>query len=83
MKKYYLIRTDDKGFSTVQVMAKPALEKFLKTLLEDEEDADDIVKQFLLPVSPINLAYQSNTYMLIHGEAIRPAIAETVTKLTV
>jgi hypothetical protein len=83
-KKYYLIHTNEKGFSSVTVMEKPALEKFLKELVDDE-DADDIVGQFLTPVGRgrLDLAYAGNTYLLIEGEAIRPTIAETITKLII
>ena len=82
MEKYYLIKTDDRGLSQVSVMDRKSIEKFLKDITNDEE-ATDILERFLIPKKELNLAYKSDSYILIRGEAIKPTVAEKIIKLQI
>jgi len=38
---------------------------------------------FLIPKKELNLAYKSDSYILIRGEAIKPTVAEKIIKLQI
>lgn len=82
-EKYYLIRTNDKGLSDIQVMNETDINKFLKEMTEDQ-NPQEVQDQFLIPGKRgLDLAYESDSYVLIKGIVIKPKAVEQITKLEV